>query len=306
MPVMEGKSILFKEFANVDAFPICLDTQDIDEIVETVKYIAPTFGGINLEDIGAPKCFEIEERLKKELNIPVFHDDQHGTAVVVISGLINGLKIVKKEFKEIKVVVNGAGAAGIAITKMLLNLGVRDIILCDSKGMIYEGSSSNNKYKEKIAKVTNREKKKGRLKDAMVGADVFIGVSVANVVTEEMVKSMNSDSIIFAMANPIPEIMPDIALKAGARVVGSGRSDFANQINNVLAFPGIFRGALDVRATQINEEMKLAAAYAIADLITEDELKEDYVIPDAFDKRVVGKITEAVKNAAIKTGVSKI
>lgn len=306
MPVMEGKSILFKEFANVDAFPICLDTQDIDEIVETVKYIAPTFGGINLEDIGAPKCFEIEERLKKELNIPVFHDDQHGTAVVVISGLINGLKIVKKEFKEIKVVVNGAGAAGIAITKMLLNLGVRDIILCDSKGMIYEGSSSNNKYKEKIAKVTNREKKKGRLKDAMVGADVFIGVSVANVVTEEMVKSMNSDSIIFAMANPIPEIMPDIALKAGARVVGSGRSDFANQINNVLAFPGIFRGALDVRATQINEEMKLAAAYAIADLITVDELKEDYVIPDVFDKRVVGKITEAVKNAAIKTGVSKI
>ena len=306
MPVMEGKSILFKEFANVDAFPICLDTQDIDEIVETVKYIAPTFGGINLEDIGAPKCFEIEERLRKELNIPVFHDDQHGTAVVVISGLINGLKIVKKEFKEIKVVVNGAGAAGIAITKMLLNLRVRDIILCDSKGMIYEGSSSNNKYKEKIAKVTNREKKKGRLKDAMVGADVFIGVSVANVVTEEMVKSMNSDSIIFAMANPIPEIMPDIALKAGARVVGSGRSDFANQINNVLAFPGIFRGALDVRATQINEEMKLAAAYAIADLITEDELKEDYVIPDAFDKRVVGKITEAVKNAAIKTGVSKI
>ncbi len=304
MPVMEGKSILFKEFANVDAFPICLDTQDIDEIVETVKYIVPTFGGINLEDIGAPKCFEIEERLRKELNIPVFHDDQHGTAVVVISGLINGLKIVKKEFKEIKVVVNGAGAAGIAITKMLLNLRVRDIILCDSKGMIYEGSSSNNKYKEKIAKVTNREKKRGRLKDAMV--DVFIGVSVANVVTEEMVKSMNSDSIIFAMANPIPEIMPDIALKAGARVVGSGRSDFANQINNVLAFPGIFRGALDIRATQINEEMKLAAAYAIADLITEDELKEDYVIPDAFDKRVVGKITEAVKNAAIKTGVSKI
>lgn len=305
MPVMEGKSILFKEFANVDAFPICLNTQNIDEIIQAIKWIAPTFGGINLEDISAPRCFEIEDRLKEELDIPVFHDDQHGTAIVVSAGIINALKIVHKKFEDIKVVVNGAGAAGVAIVKMLLNLGIKDIILCDSKGTIFEGSS-DIKYKAEIAKVTNKKSLKGSLEDALIGADVFIGVSIANIVTEEMVQSMNKDAIIFGLANPTPEIMPDLALKAGAKIVGSGRSDFANQVNNVLAFPGIFRGALDVRAKEINEEMKLAAAYAIAGLISEEELREDYVIPDAFDKRVVGKIASAVKEAAIRTGVNRI
>lgn len=306
MPVMEGKSILFKTFAGVDAFPICLDTQDVDEIVATVKHIAPTFGGINLEDIGAPKCFEIEERLKEELDIPVFHDDQHGTAIVVCAGLINALKIVKKEMKNIKVVVNGAGAAGIAITKMLLNLGVRDIIMCDSKGMIYEGSAPGNKYKEEIAKITNRKQQKGSLKDALVRADVFIGVSVANVVTKEMVQSMNKDAIIFAMANPNPEISYKDAKEAEARVIGTGRSDFPNQINNVLAFPGLFKGALSVRARKITEEMKIAAAYGIASLIQEEDLTEEYVIPDAFDKRVADIVAKAVADKAVEQGVNRI
>lgn len=305
MPVMEGKSILFKEFANVDAFPICLNTQNVDEIIQAIKWVAPTFGGVNLEDISAPRCFEVEDRLKEELDIPVFHDDQHGTAIVVTAGIINALKIVKKNLEDIKVVVNGAGAAGVAIVKMLLNVGVRDIILCDSKGTIFEGSS-DVKYKVDIAKVTNQKRLKGSFKDALVRADIFIGVSIANIVTEDMVKSMNEDAIIFALANPTPEIMPDLALKAGARIVASGRSDFANQVNNVLAFPGIFRGALDVRAKEINEEMKLAAAYAIANLINEEELREDYVIPDAFDKRVADKIALAVKEAAIRTGVNRI
>lgn len=306
MPVMEGKSILFKTFAGVDAFPICLDTQDVDEIVETVKHIAPTFGGINLEDIGAPKCFEIEERLKEELDIPVFHDDQHGTAIVVCAGLINALKITKKEMKDIKVVVNGAGAAGMAITKMILNLGVQDIIMCDSKGMIYEGSAPGNKYKEEIAKITNRKQQRGNLKDALVGADVFIGVSVANVVTKEMVQSMNKDAIIFAMANPIPEISYEDAKGAGARVMGTGRSDFPNQINNVLAFPGLFKGAFRVRARQITEGMKVAAAYGIASLIQEEDLTEEYVIPDAFDKRVANIVAKAVADKAIEQGVNRI
>ena len=306
MPVMEGKAILFKEFANVDAFPICIDTKDVEEIIKTVKLIAPTFGGINLEDIGAPRCFEIESRLKKELDIPVFHDDQHGTAVVVTAGLINALKLVNKEPKDITVVVNGAGAAGTAIVKMLNTLNVGDILLCDRKGIIYKNSPDNDVSKEEMTNVTNKNNKKGNLQEAMVNADVFIGVSAGNIVTKEMVESMNSDAIIFAMANPIPEIMPDLAKEAGARIVGSGRSDFPNQINNVLAFPGIFRGTLDVRAKDINEEMKLAAAYAIADIIKPEELKEDYIIPDAFDKRVASNIATAVAKAARDTGVARI
>lgn len=305
MPVMEGKAILFKEFANVDAFPICLDTKDVDEIVRTVKLLAPTFGGINLEDIGAPRCFEIEKRLKEEVDIPVFHDDQHGTAIVVIAGLINALKVVNKKIEDTTIVVNGAGSAGVAIAKMLLNMNPKDILICDRRGILYSGSTENDSSKEKMAQITNKNQKKGSLMDAMTDADVFIGVSAANVVTEEMVKVMNQDAIIFAMANPVPEIMPDLALKAGAKVVGSGRSDFPNQVNNVLAFPGIFRGALDVRARDINEAMKLAAAYAIASIIDEKELKPDYVIPDAFDKKVVEKVAEAVGEAAKKTGVAK-
>lgn len=305
MPVMEGKAILFKEFANVDAFPICLASKDVDEIVNTVKMIAPTFGGVNLEDIGSPRCFEIEERLKKELDIPVFHDDQHGTAIVVVAGVINALKLVKKKVEDVTIVVNGAGAAGVAITKMLLNMNPKDVLLCDRQGILYAGSPDNNEHKEEMAKATNKTNKKGNLKDAMTGADVFIGVSAANVVTEEMVSVMNSDAIIFGMANPVPEIMPDLAKKAGARVVGSGRSDFPNQVNNVLAFPGVFRGALDVRAKEINEEMKLAAAYAIASIIQEDELKEDYVIPDAFDKRVAERVAHAVAKAAVESGVAR-
>lgn len=305
MPVMEGKSILFKEFADVNAFPICLATNEVEEIVKAVKLIAPTFGGINLEDISAPRCFEIEERLNKELDIPVFHDDQHGTAIVVSAGLINALKIVNKKIEDIKVVVSGDGSAGIAIVKMLLNLGVQNILVCGKEGVLYE-DYSHNKYKNEIAKITNKDQKRGNLKDALVGVDVFIGVSVGNIVTEDMIKSMNKDPIVFAMANPIPEIMPDLAIKAGAKVVGSGRSDFANQINNVLAFPGIFRGALDIRAKEINQEMKLAAAYAIANLISQEELKEDYVIPDVFDKRVVDHISKAVREAAVKTRVNRI
>jgi malate dehydrogenase (oxaloacetate-decarboxylating) len=306
MPVMEGKSVLFKEFAGVDAFPICLNTNDVDEIVETVKRLSPTFGGINLEDISAPRCVEIENKLKEALDIPVFHDDQHGTAVVTSAGLINALKIVGKEFKDLKIVVNGAGAAGGSIIKMLISLGAEDILLCDSKGIVYEGNKRNNWYKEELAKMTNKDNKQGTLKEAMEGTDVFIGVSAGDVVDEEMIKSMNNDSIVLAMANPIPEIMPEKALNAGCRVYGSGRSDFANQINNVLAFPGIFRGALDVRATDINEEMKLAAAYAIANIIKEEDLKEDYVISDALDKRIAKEVAKAVSKAARETGVARI
>jgi malate dehydrogenase (oxaloacetate-decarboxylating) len=305
MPVMEGKSILFKEFGGVDAIPICLDTKDVDEIVETVKRIAPTFGGINLEDISAPRCVEIENRLKEELDIPIFHDDQHGTAIVVSAGLINALKIVNKKLEEIKVVINGAGAAGRAIVKMLRSLGVEDILICDSKGIVRKGSSTNNWMKEELAEVTNKDNIQGSLKDAMVGADVFIGVSAGNIVNKEMVKSMNKDSIIFALANPIPEIFPEEAKAAGARVVGSGRSDFPNQINNVLAFPGLFRGALDARAKDINDEMNIAAAYAIANIVEESELNEEYIIPNAFNKQIALKVAKAVEEAARKTGVAR-
>lgn len=306
MPVMEGKAILFKEFANVDAFPICLATKDVDEIVETIKRISPGFGGINLEDIAAPKCVEIERRLKEELDIPVFHDDQHGTAIVVAAGLINALKIVDKEFEDIRVVINGAGAAATAIVKILLTLGVKDITLCDSKGIVHKGNPANNWLKEEMAQLINKENRKGTLRDAMIGADVFIGVSVGNVVDADMIKSMNKDPIVFAMANPIPEIFPDEAKRAGARVVGSGRSDFANQINNVVAFPGIFRGALDARATDINDEMNIAAAYAIANMVKDEELNEDYIIPSALDKNIAFEVAKAVERAARKTGVARI
>ncbi|PKP61943.1 NAD-dependent malic enzyme [Candidatus Atribacteria bacterium HGW-Atribacteria-1] len=307
LPVMEGKAVLFKHFAGVDAFPICLATKDPDKIVEAVALIAPTFGGINLEDISAPRCFEIEERLKKILNIPVFHDDQHGTAVIVLSGLINALKIVGKKIDEIKLVVNGAGAAAIAVTKFLLSAGVNNTILCDSKGIIYKGRKENmNPVKEEMAKVTNREMIKGILADAIVGTDVFLGLSVAGALKPEMVKTMASDPVIFAMANPIPEIMPDEAKKAGARIVATGRSDFPNQINNCLGFPAIFKGALKVRASQINEEMKLAASYALASLISEEDLNKGIIIPDAFDPRVVEVESEAVSQAAIKSGVARI
>jgi malate dehydrogenase (oxaloacetate-decarboxylating) len=305
MPVMEGKAILFKEFANVDAFPICVASKDVDDIVQTVKMIAPTFGGINLEDISAPRCFEIEERLKKELDIPVFHDDQHGTAVITTAAIINALKVVNKNMEEITIVINGAGAAGAAIAKMFISVGAGNIIMCDRKGIVYAGSPNNNPEKEKIAQVTNKEKKQGTLADALKGSDVFIGVSAPNSVTEEMARTMNKDAIVFAMANPVPEIMPEVAAAAGVRIYGSGRSDFPNQINNVLAFPGIFRGALDVRASEINEEMKIAAAYAIASIISDEELKEDYVIPDAFDTRVASRVAEAVSRAAIETKVAR-
>lgn len=305
MPVMEGKAVLFKAFAGVDAFPICLDTQDPEEIIRTVKYLAPTFGGVNLEDISAPNCFEIEERLRKELDIPVFHDDQHGTAIVTAAGLINALKITGKKMDEISVVANGAGAAGIAIIKLLLNMGVKDVVMCDSKGAIYEGRPYGmNPEKEAIAKITNRSKKEGTLQEVIKGADVFIGVSVAGSLTQEMIRTMNVDPIIFAMANPVPEIMPDDAKAAGAAVIGTGRSDFPNQVNNVLAFPGIFRGALDVMATDINDEMKLAAVYAIANLIG-DELNPDYIIPSPFDPRVAPNVAAAVAKAAMDTGVAR-
>ncbi|MGG3734396.1 malic enzyme-like NAD(P)-binding protein [Heyndrickxia coagulans] len=307
LPVMEGKAILFKSFAGVDAFPICLDTTDIDEIVETVKRLEPVFGGVNLEDIAAPNCFVIEEKLKKEMNIPVFHDDQHGTAIVTAAGLVNALKLVGKEMSEIKVVASGAGAAGIAIIKLLYNFGVRDIIMCDSKGAIYEGRPFGmNKVKSEVAKYTNRDKAAGSLADVIKEADVFIGVSVEGALTKEMVQSMKKDSIIFAMANPNPEIMPVDAKAAGAKVIGTGRSDFPNQVNNVLAFPGIFRGALDVRATHINEKMKQAAVHAIAGLIDEHELNADYVIPRPFDPRVAPAVAAAVAKAAMETGVARI
>lgn len=307
LPVMEGKAVLFKTFAGVDAFPICLDTTDIEKLIDTVKLLEPTFGGINLEDISAPACFEIEERLKKEMSIPVFHDDQHGTAIVVMAGMINALKVVVKSINSIRVVTNGAGAAGVAIIKLLMSMGVKDVIMCDTKGAIYTGRPEGmNKSKDEIAKITNPQMFKGSLADAMVGADVFIGVSAANTVTPEMVKVMAKDPIIFAMANPIPEIMPDIAKGAGAKVVGTGRSDMPNQINNVSAFPGIFRGALDVRASEINEEMKIAAAYAIASLVSDEERNADYVIPKAFDSRVAPAVAAAVAQAAMDSGVARI
>ena len=306
MPVMEGKSILFKEFAGIDAFPICLDTKDTDEIVETVKRLAPTFGGINLEDISAPRCFEIERRLKEELDIPVFHDDQHGTAIVVSAGLTNALKYVGKEFSEAKVVINGAGSAGISICKLLLELGVGDIVLVDRNGILAVGEEWMNPAQKEMAEKTNKEQLHGDLKDAMKGKDVFVGVSAPNIVTAEMVGTMAKNAIVFAMANPTPEIMPDEAKKGGARVVATGRSDFPNQINNVLVFPGIFKGALEARATDITEEMKIAAVRAIADIIKPEELTEDYIIPGAFDERVADNVAREVAKTAIETGVSKL
>ena len=306
MPVMEGKCALFIEFADVDAFPICVKSKDVDEIVRTIELISGSFGGINLEDISAPRCFEIEKRLKEVLDIPVFHDDQHGTAIVVAAALINALKVVKKNIALVKVVINGAGSAGIAICKHLLNIGVKNIIMVDKFGIICDGDESLSKAHKEIAKLTNKEMVKGGLKEAFDGADVFIGVSAPNIVSEEMIKSMNSDAIVFPMANPTPEIMPDLALKAGARVVGTGRSDFPNQINNVLAFPGIFRGALDSRATTINEEMKVACSFALANLIDEKDLREDNIIPNALDKRVAVEVAKAVTTAAKKTGVNRI
>ncbi len=306
MPVMEGKSILFKEFAGIDAFPICLDTKDPDEIVETVKRLAPTFGGINLEDISAPRCFEIERRLKEELDIPVFHDDQHGTAIVVSAGLTNALRLVGKKFADAKVVINGAGSAGISICKLLLELGIGDVILVDRQGALAVGEEWMNPAQKEMAEKTNKEQLHGDLKAAMKGRDVFIGVSAPNVVTAEMVSTMADDAIVFAMANPTPEIMPDEAKKGGARVVATGRSDFPNQINNVLVFPGIFKGALEARATDITEAMKIAAVKAIADIITPEELNEDYIIPGAFDKRVANGVAKAVAKTAIETGVSKL
>lgn len=306
LPVMEGKAILFKEFADVDAVPICLDTKDTDEIVTAVKWIAPGFGGINLEDISAPRCFEVEERLKKELDIPVFHDDQHGTAIVVLAGIINALKVVGKDIKEIKVVVNGAGAAGTAITKLLLACGVTKLIVCDKVGILYQGIGGVDYAKQELAKITNPDQLKGDLSDALKGADVFIGVSAPDIVSREMVSSMNPDSILFAMANPTPEIMPEAAKEAGARVIGTGRSDFPNQVNNVLAFPGVFKGALEVRAREINENMKLAAAYAIASMISDEELNAEYVIPNALDKKVSENVKEAVKKAARESGAARI
>ena len=307
LPVMEGKSVLFKEFGNVDAFPIVLDTKNVDEIVETVANIAPTLGGINLEDISAPRCFEVEKKLRERLNIPVFHDDQHGTAIVVLSGLINALKIVNKKLEDIKVVINGAGSAGTAICKLLLSSGVKNIVMCDINGVISRDKDlSSNKYMEELAKITNPNNVTGMLKDAMVGADVFIGVSAPNIVSKEMVKTMNKDGIIFAMANPTPEIFPEDAKEAGIAVMGTGRSDYPNQINNVLAFPGVFRGALDVRASEINEDMKVAAAYAIANAIPENELNAENIIPKAFDLKVQKLVAEAVKEAAIKSGAAQI
>lgn len=305
MPVMEGKSILFKEFANVDAFPICLDTKDVDEIVETVKRIAPCFGGINLEDISAPRCFEVEARLKKELDIPVFHDDQHGTAIVVCAGLINALKVVGKKMEDIRVVINGAGSAGISICKLILKFGVGDVVLVDRQGALCPGEEWMNPAQKAMAEVTNKDHQRGLLAEIIKNKDVFIGVSAPNLVTAEMVKTMAKDPIIFAMANPTPEIMPDVAKAGGARVVATGRSDFPNQINNVLVFPGIFRGALDVRATDITEEMKLAASRAIASLITPEELNEEYIIPSPFDKRVCSVVAKEVGRVAREQGIAK-
>ncbi len=301
IPVMEGKCVLFKKFGNVDAFPICIESQDPDTIINTVKLIAPVFGGINLEDISAPRCFEIEKQLKEQLDIPIFHDDQHGTAIVVAAGIINSLKIVKKNMKDLKITICGAGAAGIAVTKILINLGAGDIILCDSKGIISKDRTGLNPAKIEICKITNKTDRAGTLKDAIEGADVFIGVSAPGIVTEQMIEAMNKDAIVFAMSNPIPEIMPDLAKKAGARIIGTGRSDYPNQINNVLAFPALFRGALDAHATEINEDMKLAAARALANCIPETQLKEDYIIPSPQDPLILVAVSEAVKKAAKDT-----
>ena len=306
MPVMEGKCVLFKEFGGVDAFPLCIRSKDVDEIVNTVRLLAGSFGGVNLEDISAPRCFEIERKLKECCDIPIFHDDQHGTAVVVLAGIINSLKLTGKKKEECKVVVNGAGSAGIAITKLLLTYGFTNVTMCDIHGMISRQSSDLNPVQKQMAEVTNPEQKTGTLPEALKGADVFVGVSAPNIVTQEMVASMNDKAILFAMANPVPEIMPDKAKEAGAAVVGTGRSDYPNQINNVLAFPGIFRGALDVRAKDINDEMKLAAAYAIAGLIDEEDLTPEYIIPSPFDPRVAKAVAEAVAKAARETGVARI
>lgn len=300
LPVMEGKAVLFKEFADINAVPICLNTKDTDLIVQTVKLISPVFGGINLEDISAPRCFEIEQRLKDELDIPVFHDDQHGTAIVVLAGIINSLKLVKKDKAQVKIVINGAGSAGIAICKLLLNYGFTNIILCDRMGVIHKNSEWTNWAQKELAKVTNLSQIKGDLKDAIIKADIFVGVSAPNILTEQMVKSMNKDPIIFAMANPIPEILPDIAKKAGAKIVGTGRSDYPNQVNNVLVFPGIFKGAIEARTNQITEQMKIAAAEALASIISDTELNEDNILPKAFKEGVADKIAEAVKKVAIQ------
>lgn len=306
MPVMEGKCVLFKAFGGVNAIPLCLKTKDVDEFVNAVYLLSGSFGGINLEDISAPRCFEIERKLKEKCDIPVFHDDQHGTAIVVLSAMINALKVVGKQMEDIKVVTSGAGAAGIAIIKLLISMGLKNVIMCDRTGAIYEGRDKLNPAKEEIARITNRSMEKGILKDVIRGADVFIGVSSPGTVTPEMVKSMAPGAILFPMANPTPEIMPDVALAAGAAVVGTGRSDFPNQINNVLAFPGIFRGAFDVRASEINDEMKLAAAYALADLVSPEELSPNYIIVPAFDPRVGPAVAKAVAEAAKKTGVARI
>ncbi|MBZ6007221.1 MULTISPECIES: NAD(P)-dependent malic enzyme [Paraclostridium] len=306
IPVMEGKAILFKEFANVDAFPICLKTNDVEEIVNTVKLMEPVFGGINLEDISAPRCFEIEEKLKKELNIPVFHDDQHGTAIVLSAAIINSLKLINKKIEDLEIVINGPGAAGLAIAKMLISMGVKNIVLCGLNGALEEGMDDLNWAQEEMLKVTNIHNEKGLLADVIKNKDVFIGVSGPNCVTKEMVATMNEKSIILAMANPTPEIMPDQAKEGGAYIVGTGRSDFPNQVNNVLAFPGIFRGALDVRATEINEEMKIAAANAIANSIKIEDLNPDNILPKSFDRDVAKNVAEAIKEAAIKTGVARI
>ena len=308
MPVMEGKCVLFKEFGGVDAIPLCIRSKEVDDIVKTIKLLAGSFGGVNLEDISAPRCFEIEKRLKDdpEIDIPIFHDDQHGTAVVCIAACMNALKLVKKDFKDIKVVFSGAGAAGTAIAKLFISLGTKNVVMADSRGIICEGDTTLSPAKQEIASYTNPNKEKGKLADAMKGADVFVGVSKPGLVTKEMIASMNKDAIIMPMANPVPEIMPADAIEAGAAVVGTGRSDFPNQINNVLAFPGIFRGALDVRASDINEEMKLAAARAIASLVSDDELTAEYILPAAFDRRVGETVAKAVAEAAIKTGVARI
>ena len=306
MPVMEGKCALFKAFGDVDAVPICVRSKEVDDIVKTVSLIAGSFGGINLEDISAPRCFEIEEKLKETCDIPIFHDDQHGTAVVTLAALLNALKLTGKKMEEIKVVTSGAGAAGIAIIKLLIAMGVKNVILCDRKGAIYEGREGLNKEKEEMAKITNKDHEAGTLEEVLKGADVFIGVSAPGCVTQDMVRSMNENPILFPMANPTPEIMPDLAKEAGAAVVGTGRSDFPNQINNVLAFPGIFRGALDVRASEINDEMKIAAAKAIASFVTDDLLSADYIIPSALDKNVATAVAEAVAKVAKETGVARI
>ncbi len=296
MPVMEGKSVLFKEFGGVNAFPICLKTQDVDEIVETVQRLEPTFGGINLEDISAPRCFEIERRLKETMNIPVFHDDQHGTAIIVLAGIINSLRLTDKKKEECRIVVNGSGAAGIAISKLLLSYGFQHLILCDSKGIISKDREKLNWIKKEMLEVTNLENRTGTLADSLKGADIFIGVSAPGSVTPEMVRTMNTDAILFAMANPVPEIMPDLAKEAGARIVGTGRSDFPNQVNNVLVFPGIFKGALEGKARQITEEMKLAAAKALAEIVTDEELSEDFILPEAFNPKVAEVVSEAVRS----------